>query len=133
MRLCVPADLASALGAARLLPAMITVNGHPVRATLHKMDGTYMTAVNKDVQRQIGATAGDTVDVTIEPDAEDRGADLPDDLAAALADAGVRPAFDALTPFRRSEMSKAVTSAKKSENRARRIGRTVDGLGDARD
>ncbi len=133
VRLCVPADLAATLGTARLLPALITINGRPVRATLHKMGGTYMTAVNKAVQQQVGATAGDTVTVTIEPDAEDGVVDLPDDLTTALADEGVRDAFDRLTAFRRREMVKAVVSAKKPETRARRIRQAVDRLTQAQD
>lgn len=133
VRLCVPADLAETLGTARLLPALITINGQPVRATLHKMGDTYMTAVNKAVQQQVGATAGDTVTVTIEPDAEDRIVDLPDDLTTALADEGVRDAFDRLTPFRQREMVKAVVSAKKPETRARRIRQAVDQLPQTQD
>jgi hypothetical protein len=130
VRLCVPADLAPALGTARLVPALITINGHEVRACLHKMGGTYMTAVNKSIQQQVGATAGDTVEVTIEPDLEDNPIELPGDLVAALAEADVREAFDRLTPFRRRELVKAVTSAKKPETRARRIGQAIDRLGE---
>jgi len=128
VRLCVPADLAATLGTARLLPAIITIDGHPVRATLHKMGGTYMTAVNKAVQRQVGATAGDTVEVTVEPATEEPGVDVPGDLVAALAEAGAAEAFDRLTPFRRREMVKAVVSAKKPGTRARRVSQAVAGL-----
>ncbi|MEU4197140.1 YdeI/OmpD-associated family protein [Kribbella sp. NPDC026611] len=129
VRLCVPAELASSLGTARLLPALLTINGEPVRATLHKMDGTYMTAVNKDVQRQVGATAGDTVDVTIELEAaEDQNVEVPHDLAIALAQADATRAFDQLTRFRQRETIKNVTSAKKPETRARRIRLTVERL-----
>ncbi|MER6433759.1 YdeI/OmpD-associated family protein [Streptomyces sp900105245] len=128
VRLCVPTELAATLGTARLLPALLTINGHSIQATLHKMGGTYMTAVNKAVQQQVGATAGDTVSVTIQLDTEEQGVDLPEDLGAALADAGAQGAFDRLTLFRQREMVKAVTSAKKPETRARRIGQAVDSL-----
>jgi hypothetical protein len=129
VRLCVPAGLAVALGPARLVPALITINGHRVRATLHKMGGTYMTAVNKEVQRQAGANAGDTVAVTIEP-GEDEPVEVPGDLAAALDGAGAREAFERLTPFRRREMVTAVISAKRPETRARRIAQALDRLGE---
>lgn len=81
--------------------------------------------VNKEIQQWAGATAGDVVRVTVEPDIEDRPIEVPADLATALAGAGVRPAFDALTPFRRREM---VASAGKPETRARRIETTVTAL-----
>jgi uncharacterized protein YdeI (YjbR/CyaY-like superfamily) len=128
VRLCVPAELAPALGTARLLPARLTINGHAVQATLHKMDGSYMTAVNKKVQEQIGATAGDTVTVTIEPDTTEHIIELPDDLASAINAASAMEAFDRLTPFRKRELLTAITSAKKPETRARRIGQAVDAL-----
>jgi antitoxin component of MazEF toxin-antitoxin module len=121
VRLRINADLSAALGTARLLPAMVTIDGCPIPTTLHRMGGGYMMVLNKEVQQQIGATAGDTVHVTVELDGTERTVDLPDDLAAAIAAAGVRAGFDRLTPFRQAELVKSVTSAKKPETRARRI------------
>ncbi|MDN3352046.1 YdeI/OmpD-associated family protein [Actinomadura sp. DC4] len=104
---------------------MITINAHRVRATLHKMGGTYVTAVSNAVRQDAGVTAGDTVEVTIEPDTDEPDVEVPADLAAALAEAAVTEVFGRLTPFRRREMVDAVVSAKKADTRARRVGQAV--------
>ena len=128
VRLWVPADLATTLGSARLVAAVVTINEQAIRTTLHKMGGGYMMVVNKEVQQQVGVGAGDTVRVRVELDHAEPEVDLPDDLASALADSGTRAAFDGLTRFRQTELVKSVTSAKKADTRARRIEQAVSQL-----
>jgi uncharacterized protein YdeI (YjbR/CyaY-like superfamily) len=53
--------------------------------------------------------------------------EVPADLAEALDQAGVRPAWDATSPGRRKQYLWQVASAKRSETRARRIASIVDG------
>src|SRR6185437_286360 len=108
------------------LPAIVTINGRPVRTTLHKMDGAYTMVVNADLRRQLGIDAGDTVHVSVEPDTAPPAVDLPNDLATALDTAGRRTAFEALTPFRQTEMVKSITAAKRPETRARRVAQAID-------
>jgi hypothetical protein len=131
VRLCIPTDQSTQLGTTRLLPAIVTINGHPVQTTLHKMGGGYMMAVNAELRHLLNVQAGDTVQVTAEPDTTPRTIELPDDLAAALDTAGKTAAFEALTPFRRAEIIKSVTRAKQPETRARRIAQTVTELSHA--
>ena len=128
VRLCLTADLSAALGTGRLLPAIVTINGHAVRTTLHKMSGGYMMALNADLRRQLGVDGGDTVNVSVEPDATPPTVQIPDDLAEALDAAGRRAAFEALTPFRQREMVRSVTAAKRPETRVRRIAQAVDAV-----
>ncbi|MPZ81491.1 MAG: DUF1905 domain-containing protein [Actinophytocola sp.] len=128
VRLWLPAELAQRLGDERLVPAVVTINGTPVRTTLHKMNGGYMMAVNKAVQGQMGATAGDAVHVLVERDSAERTVEVPANLADALAKAGARDAFDKLTPFRQNELLKSVTSARTDDTRARRIDQAVQAL-----
>ena len=125
VRLCIPPDQSARLGTARLLPASITINGHHVRTTLHKMASGYLMAVNAELRHLLGVQAGDTLHITAEPDTAPRTIDVPDDLAAALHAAGKTAAFEALTPFRRTEITKSVTSAKQPQTRARRIAQAV--------
>jgi uncharacterized protein YdeI (YjbR/CyaY-like superfamily) len=54
---------------------------------------------------------------------------VPDDLAAALAEAGRRAAFDALAPSARKAHATNVETAKAAETRARRIEAIVSKLG----
>ena len=50
-----------------------------------------------------------------------RTVELPEDLASALAAAGVRDSFDALSPSQRKAHVTSVESAKAAETRARRV------------
>ncbi|MBZ0301622.1 MAG: YdeI/OmpD-associated family protein, partial [Anaerolineae bacterium] len=62
---------------------------------------------------------------------EPRTVDVPDDLAAALAEnPGVRAAFDALSNSVRKEHVRQVESAKAEETRNRRIANIIAKLGE---
>ena len=52
--------------------------------------------------------------------------EVPADLAAALAEAGLREAFDRLSFSHRREHVNAITEAKKPETRARRIAKALE-------
>ena len=52
----------------------------------------------------------------------------PDDLAAALAEAGLRDAFDKLAPSHQKAHVTSVEGAKAAETRARRVAAVVDKL-----
>ncbi len=73
-------------------------------------------------------SGGETHEVTLEHDTAERTVEVPDDLAAALADAGVRAAFDALAFTYRKEHVRSVEEAKAQATRERRIAKVVDGL-----
>jgi uncharacterized protein YdeI (YjbR/CyaY-like superfamily) len=107
---------------------VVTINGVAVHTTLHKLDGGYMMAVNKEVQARIGAAAGDQVHVAVQRAEPEPTVDVPDDLAAALTESGAQQAFDRLTAFRRSELIKSVTSARRPETRTSRIGKAIHNL-----
>jgi bacteriocin resistance YdeI/OmpD-like protein/uncharacterized protein DUF1905 len=92
-----------------------------VQTTLHKMAGGYMMAVNAELRRVLGVDAGDTVQVSAEPDDAPRQIELPPDLAAALDAAGHTTTFETLTAFRQTEIVKSVNGAKQPQTRARRI------------
>jgi uncharacterized protein YdeI (YjbR/CyaY-like superfamily) len=56
---------------------------------------------------------------------EERTVDVPDDLAGALGDAGVRDAFDAMAFSHRKEWVRAVQDAKRPETRTKRVAECV--------
>ena len=64
-------------------------------------------------------------------DWRDRTVDVPDDLASALDAAGVRTAFDALSPSARKAHVLSVEGTGVAETRARRVAKIVAGLGGA--
>ncbi|HEV2377294.1 MAG TPA: YdeI/OmpD-associated family protein [Streptosporangiaceae bacterium] len=133
VRLCLPPEESACLGNARLLPAVVTINGHRVQATLHKLAGGYMMAVNAELRRRLGVDAGDLVEVSAEPDTAPRVVELPGDLTDALEAAGRSAAFKALTPFRQTQIVNSVAGARTPQTRARRIAQALAQLSSSGD
>lgn len=121
----VPPDIVEALGAGKRPPVTITVNGFEYRSTIAVMGGRYLIPFSADKRASTGLNGGDPITVDLELDTAPRTAEVPDDLAAALDDAGVRAAFDALAPSARKAHVTNVEGAKAAETRERRIAAIV--------
>jgi uncharacterized protein YdeI (YjbR/CyaY-like superfamily) len=89
-----------------------------------------MLPLNQEHRAAAGVKAGDEVEVTLELDTAPRTVEVPDDLAAALAQKpGAKAAFDALSYTLRKEHVRQVEEAKAQETRERRIAKIVAQLG----
>ena len=121
--------------AARGAATRAGVAGGPARRTarvrLAVMDGRNVIGLSKAVRAQLGVDIGDEVDATIDLDTDERDVQVPDDLAAALTDAGARAAFDALALSRRTESARGGASPPRPETRERRIATAVADLAGA--
>lgn len=124
----VPFDVEAAFGSKR--PAVAaTFDGVPYRGRLVRMGGpAHILIVRKAVRAEIGKQPGDEVTVTVARDDQPRTVEVPEDLAAALAEAGAADAFAALSYTKRKEAVAAVEGAKRPETRARRIAKTVEAV-----
>ncbi len=110
-----------ALGGGKRAAVTVTIGGKTARLRLAVMGGQNMIGISKANRELLGVAIGDTVDATIELDTVERTVEVPDDVAAALATAKLRSAFDALPFTHRKEHVNAIVEAKKPETRARRI------------
>jgi hypothetical protein len=126
----VPSEAIAALGTQKRPKVKATVNGYVYRTTVAPSGDVFMLPVSAEHREAAGVKAGDPVEVTLELDLEPRTVDVPDDLAAALAEAGARVAFDALSYSARKEFVRQVETAKAEETRNRRIAGIVAKLGD---
>ena len=125
----VPADVVTALGQGKRPPVVVTVGGHSYRSTVAAYGDVFMLPLSQERRAAAGVEAGQTVEITLELDTEPRTVDVPDDLAAALAERpGLRAAFDALSYSTRKEHVRQVETAKAAETRQRRIAKIVAGL-----
>jgi len=125
----VPAEVVAALGRGKRPPVMVTIGGHTYRSTVAAYGDVFMLPLSQERRVAAGVEAGQTVAVTLELDTQPRTVDVPDDLAAALAEQpGRRAAFDALSYTARKEHVRQVTTAKAAETRQRRIARIVAAL-----
>ncbi|HEY3337229.1 MAG TPA: YdeI/OmpD-associated family protein [Propionicimonas sp.] len=124
----VPADVVESFGAGRRVPVIVTINGYSYPSTIAVMGGQYLLPVAAVHREAAGVAGGETHQVTLTHDTTPRDTPVPDDLALALAAAGVRDAFDALAPSHRKEHVRSVTDAKAEATRQRRIEKVVAAL-----
>ncbi|MFJ3322121.1 MULTISPECIES: YdeI/OmpD-associated family protein [unclassified Curtobacterium] len=125
----VPSDVVDALGAGRRPPVVVTLNGaYTYRSSIGVMNEQSLVPLSAEHRAASGLAAGDTVEVTIEVDTLPRVVDLPEDLASALQEAGVRAAFDTLSNSRQRALADPVVQAKSPETRQRRIDKAVESL-----
>jgi len=125
----VPEHVIEALGAGRKPPVVVSVNGYEYRSTVAVMGRRYLISFSADKRAATGIQGGDPIVVDLEVDTAPRTVEVPADLAAALATAGSRDAFDALSPSARKAHVTSVESAKTPETRQRRIDAVVTKLG----
>ncbi|MFS0735147.1 YdeI/OmpD-associated family protein [Microbacterium sp. 1P10UB] len=125
----VPPEVLEALGGGKRPAVDVTVNGFAYKSTVGAMGGKSLIPFSSDKRAASGISGGDAIVVDVELDTAPRTVDVPDDLAAALATAGQREAFDALSPSQRKAHVTGVEGAKAADTRARRIESIVAKLG----
>lgn len=121
----VPPEVVAALGGGKRAAVTVTVNGFTYPSTLAVMGGRHLLPFSSDKRAATGLAGGDAIVVDLELDTAPRSVEIPDDLAAALAEAGVTAAFDALAPSARKAHETNVEGAKAPETRERRIAAIV--------
>jgi hypothetical protein len=125
----VPDEVVTALGGGKRAAVSVTVNGYVYPSTLASMGGRFLIPFSADKRRETGIGGGDAIVVDLELDTAPRSVEVPDDLAAALDAAGLRPAFDALAPSHRKAHVTAIEEAKSAATRERRIAAAVAKIG----
>jgi hypothetical protein len=119
----IPFNVEAAFGSKGQVRVRGTINGHSFRGSaMPHGDGTHFIVVNKDIRDAIGVTQGDTVQVIVERDTEERRVDVPDDLRIALdAHEPARTAFEKFSYSHQKEYVDWIESAKTDPTRKRRI------------
>ncbi|MET8875253.1 YdeI/OmpD-associated family protein [Nocardia sp. NPDC004604] len=121
----VPAEVIAALGGGGRIPVRASFDGIAYTGSITSMGARPCLGMRKAIRTELGRQPGDTVEVTVERDDAERTVEVPADLAAALAVAGVRAAFDALSFTARRELVNGVVAAKRPDTRSRRIRKAV--------
>lgn len=129
----VPAEAGAALGPVKRPPVPVTVHGHEFRTRLAVYGGEQLVGVSKANRAAAGIDVGDTFEATVAVEAGPRTVEVPDDLAAALADQpDLVAALDRLSFGHRREYVLWITEAKRADTRARRVAGTLEGLREGR-
>lgn len=127
----VPFDIKKAWPGLKTRRVRGEINGFPFRTTLfpNSRDGGYTLLVNKKMQGGAKARAGDSVQIRLEPDLEERSEAISEALARVLkGEPAVRKWFAALPPGMRRYLSGWVDEPKSAESRSRRAGQCAEWL-----
>ena len=125
----VPPEVVEELGGGKRAAVTVDVNGYVYASTIGVMGGRFLIPFSADKRAATGLSGGDPISVDLILDTAPRTVEVPEDLASALAESGVREAFDALSPSARKAHVTQVESAKAAETRARRVAAVVAKLG----
>jgi hypothetical protein len=122
----VPENIVAGLGPSRRPPVRVTIGGHTYRSTVAAMHGRFMLPISADNRRSAGVTAGDDIDIEVEPDHEPREVTVPADLGRALAhDADAARGFERLSYSHKRAYVQWIEGAKKAETRSGRVTRAA--------
>jgi uncharacterized protein YdeI (YjbR/CyaY-like superfamily) len=125
----VPDEVVAALGGGKRIPVSVTINGTRYASTIATMRGEPMIPVSADIRSAAGIAAGGNITVGLERDDAPRTVDLPADLAEALrADLAASGRFGALSYSNQRRHVLAITAARTTETRTRRIQHVLDEL-----
>jgi hypothetical protein len=120
-------QVASVGEGAKRFPVVATVNDYTWRTTITRMRGEFLLGLNREVRKQARVEAGDTVDVKLELEAAPREVEVPQALAAALAqDAKAHASFQRLAYTHRKEYARWIDEAKREETRQRRVSEALE-------
>lgn len=121
----VPAEVLDALGGGKRPAVVVDVNGYRYQVTAGVMGGRTLLPVNAAIRKETGLQGGDAITVTLALATAPREAVVPDDFAAAMKTAKVRPFFDGLSNSIQRFHIDNVNGAKSPDTRARRIEKAV--------
>ncbi|HRE01439.1 MAG TPA: YdeI/OmpD-associated family protein, partial [Ilumatobacteraceae bacterium] len=126
----VPEEVVLGFNRGKRVPVVVTIDGaYSYRNTIASMGGQYLISFNAATRKATGRGAGDEVEVTLEADEQPRVVEVPEPLAAALAeDPQAARAWAALSYSHQRQHAEAITSAKTDETRARRVAKTIEAL-----
>jgi hypothetical protein len=128
--LVLPANASTKLPTRGMTTVDGLLEGHPFKATLEPDgQGSHWLKVTRALREAAGTGVGDTVAVEIVPASEESEPRVPADLRKALAAApDAKAQWSGLTPVARRDWIHWITSARKTETRARRIANACDML-----
>jgi len=124
-----PVDVPEFFATRGRVPVRGTINGFPFRSSLMPMGGCHMMPVNKALCQGAGAQPGDTVDVVMERDAEERTVEAPPELKKELAkNKKAQERWEELAFTHKKEMANSISGAKQQETKKRRLAKVMQVL-----
>jgi hypothetical protein len=124
-----PFDVQEEFGTKGKVPVKATFDGVPYTGSLIKYGFPQHTlGVLKAIRGQIGKDVGDTVEVEVWKDEEERTVEIPTEFERFLKKEGLLSVFDKLSYTHRKEYCRWITETKKQDTRLRRLEKAAEML-----
>jgi hypothetical protein len=118
----VSAEIMHTLGSGKRLPVRVVINGITLRTTIAAYGGRSYIGLRREIREAARVVPGETVELCVELDDDERTVEVPEDFKATLAaDPEVSRAFERLSYSNRKEYVDWVLGAKKAETRQKRL------------
>ena len=126
----VPPEVLAQLGSTRKrLPVRVQIKGVELRTTLSVYGGRTYIGIRREMREAMRVQAGETIEVHVAPDTEERVVEVPPELARILAaDAEAQAKFEALSFTNRKEYVEWATGARRAETKQQRLAAVADML-----
>lgn len=122
----IPFDVEAVFGAKRV-KVKAWFDGAPYRGSIVRMAGCYMLGVPKAIRSVIGKNPGDTVQVEVEKDEEERSIELPEDFQSLLKEnPEAHHFFESLSYTGKKDYCQWIETAKKAETRTARLQKALE-------
>jgi hypothetical protein len=124
-----PYDVEKEFGTKGQVPVKVTFDGVPYTGSLFKYGyPQHMLGVLKGIRDKLGKAPGDSVEVEVWKDEEERTLEIPPEFKKLMKTEGLLPFFEKLSYTHRKEYCRWITEAKKEETRVRRLEKAVEML-----
>jgi uncharacterized protein YdeI (YjbR/CyaY-like superfamily) len=106
-----------------------TINNKPYKQTLMKYVGDWRLYINTTMLKDSPKRIGETIEVGIDYDPEERAIEMHGKLKTALEEhEGAKRAFDSLSPSRRHEIVRYISNLKSEESINKNVEKAIDFL-----
>ena len=124
-----PYNVEQEFGTRARVPVKSTLDGVPYAGSLIKCGDTgHMLGVLKGIREQIGKGPGDTIDVVVWKDEEERTVEVPAEFERLMKKEGLFAGFEKLSYTHRKEYCRWITGAKREETRRMRLEKSIEML-----
>jgi hypothetical protein len=124
-----PYDVEKEFGTRGQVPVNATFDGVRYTGSLFKYGKPqHMLGVLKAIRDKRGKSPGDTIDVELWRDEDERTFEISPEFQKLLKKEGLLPFFEKLSYTHRKEYSRWITEAKKEETRVRRLEKAIEML-----
>jgi Bacteriocin-protection, YdeI or OmpD-Associated/Domain of unknown function (DUF1905) len=124
-----PFDVPTIFGTKARVPVRGTVNGYPFRSSLCNMGDGHLMVVNKEMRAGGKCKAGDTVEVVLQRDREERVVEVPAEIKKVIvSNKAAEKTWQSLSFTHQKEWVRAIGEAKREETKQVRIKKMMDAL-----